>query len=332
MSDRVVKGVHVLPEHWDTEAKVVKAGDPKAKAFNRKIAQMQTDLQRHVDLVLVQQQIATPEVVLAAFEAPIRINNDKEEKKKNGLFSEKLDELVKDYVIFHKKKAYEFNTYVAPTRAALLEEKQKMLEERIDKIDREGNAIFDNNQWTKTIVLAINEHLLHFMKLVKAGHRAYTTLEKMAGRKARFVEFIGSRYQVEDLSLAALEYKFIEQLETHCKVSAGMIQNTASKYTATFKDIITRAVSNGWVPANIFLAFPSPYKQPQREWLTWEQLYHFIDFPFSKPQYQLVRDLYVFEAFTGYAYAEIRSARPGDTRDGIDGVVDQQSPPKNQSR
>jgi hypothetical protein len=195
VSDRVVKGVHILPEHWDTENKIVKADDPKAKVFNRKIAQMQTDLQRHFDLVQVQQQIATPEVVLAAFEAPIRINHDKEEKKKNGLFSEKLDELVKDYIIFHKKKkkAYEFNTYVAPTRAALLEEKQKMLEDRIDKIDREGNMIFDNKQWTMTIVLAINEHLLHFMKLVKAGHRAYTTLEKIAGRKARFVEFILER-------------------------------------------------------------------------------------------------------------------------------------------
>ncbi len=323
VSDRVVKGVHILPEHWDTQNKIVTADDPKAKVFNRKIAQMQTDLQRHVDLVQAQQQIATPETVLAAFDAPIRINHDKEEKKKNGLFSEKLDELVKDYVIFHKKKkkAYEFNTYVAPTRVALLEEKQKMLEERIDKIDKEGNGIFDNKEWTKTIVLAINEHLLHFMKLVKAGHRAYTTLEKMAGRKARFVEFILVRYQVEDLSLAALEYKFIEQLETHCKVNSGMIQNTASKYTATFKDIITRTVSNGWTPANIFLAFPSPYKQPQREWLSWEQLYQFIDFPFSKPQYRLVRDLYVFEAFTGYAYAEIRSARPDDTRDGIDGKL-----------
>lgn len=95
-------------------------------------------------------------------------------------------------------------------------------------------------------------------ELIKAEHRAYTTLEKMAGRKARFVEFIESRYQLEDLPLAALEYKFIEQLETHCKVNGGMIQNNASKYTATFKDIITRAVSNGWTPANIFLSFPSP--------------------------------------------------------------------------
>ena len=33
VSDRVVKGVHILPEHWATQNKVVKAGDPKAKIF-----------------------------------------------------------------------------------------------------------------------------------------------------------------------------------------------------------------------------------------------------------------------------------------------------------
>jgi integrase len=46
-----------------------------------------------------------------------------------------------------------------------------------------------------------------------------------------------------------------------------------------------------------------------------------IDFPLSKESLSVVRDLYIFEAFTGYAYAELRSARPGDLREGIDGKL-----------
>ena len=33
--DRCVKGVDLLPEHWDRENKVVKTGEPKAKEFNK---------------------------------------------------------------------------------------------------------------------------------------------------------------------------------------------------------------------------------------------------------------------------------------------------------
>jgi integrase len=99
------------------------------------------------------------------------------------------------------------------------------------------------------------------------------------------------------------------------------VQNTASKYTATFKDIMTRAVANGWMPANIFLAFQSKYERTRREWLTWEDMNWLIQHQFSKDILNLVRDLYVFEAFTGYAYAEIRSARPSDFRGGMDGKL-----------
>ncbi|HWK03656.1 MAG TPA: hypothetical protein VNS58_08490 [Puia sp.] len=33
VSDRVVKGVHILPGHWDTGNKVVKAVDPQSQGF-----------------------------------------------------------------------------------------------------------------------------------------------------------------------------------------------------------------------------------------------------------------------------------------------------------
>src|ERR1700744_3658042 len=153
--------------------------------------------------------------------------------------------------------------------------------------------------------------------MVKSGHRAYTTLEKMWGRKRRFIEFLEQRYNVIDLPLAELEFKFIGQLKAYCMHECCMMENSVSKYTQEFKEIITRAVSNGWLTANIFHNFVSVYTQPLREWLTWEQMHELIGFQFSKPQYNLIRDLYIFEAFTGYAYAEIRSARPDDTRDGI---------------
>ena len=48
--ERAVKGVRIHPDHWDTDNKRVKDDEPKAKAFNKKISQMETDLARLVDL------------------------------------------------------------------------------------------------------------------------------------------------------------------------------------------------------------------------------------------------------------------------------------------
>jgi site-specific recombinase XerD len=238
-------------------------------------------------------------------------------------FSLKLDHLVKEYVVFQKKKfkAYEFTTELPPVRARLLKEQEAAMDQRIDQIDEEGNKLFDEKSRVKTVVLSIDEHLVYFMKLVKAGYRSFTTLQKMLGRKGRIVEFFTDRFKLDDLPLSQLEYRFIEQLETYCLTTHKMVQNSASKYTATFKDIMTRAVANGWMPANIFLAFQSKYERTRREWLAWEDMNWLIHHQFSKDTLNLVRDLYVFEAFTGYAYAEIRSARPSDFRGGNDGKL-----------
>jgi hypothetical protein len=259
-ADRAVKGVKVLPDHWDPDAKLVRAADPKAKAHNKKLATLLADVFRGIDLLQAKEGIATPEAVWKLLEAPkVGPDKTKVEKKVNLEFSLKLDRLVKDYVVFQKKKfkAYEFNTDVAPIRAGLIKEEQAALDHRIDQIDENGNKLFDEKARVKTVVLAIDEHLIYFMKLVKAGHRSFTTLEKMLGRKGRIVEFLTDRFKQDDLPLSQLEYRFIEQLETYCLTTHEMVQNTASKYTATFKDIMTRAVANGWMTANIFMAFQS---------------------------------------------------------------------------
>lgn len=112
-----------------------------------------------------------------------------------------------------------------PLLATRFQEQELALKERIDKIEEQGNKLFDDKGRLKTVVLAIDEHLIYFMKLVNAGHRSFTTLEKMLGRKGRIVGFLHARYKLDDLPLKDLEYRFIEQLETYCLTTQEMNQN-----------------------------------------------------------------------------------------------------------
>ncbi|HWK07176.1 MAG TPA: hypothetical protein VNS58_26270, partial [Puia sp.] len=70
--DRSIKGVSLLPDQWDNEAKIVKTEEPQHKAFNKKITNLKTDLERHFDLIQAQSEIATPDMVLKAYKTPLR--------------------------------------------------------------------------------------------------------------------------------------------------------------------------------------------------------------------------------------------------------------------
>ncbi|HXB95691.1 MAG TPA: hypothetical protein VNU70_11045 [Puia sp.] len=58
--DRVVKGLLIDPDHWNPETKTIKSEEPKSKTFNKKLAQLLTDVHRSIDLVQASQQVATP--------------------------------------------------------------------------------------------------------------------------------------------------------------------------------------------------------------------------------------------------------------------------------
>jgi hypothetical protein len=91
------------------------------------------------------------------------------------------------------------------------------------------------------------------------------------------------------------------------------------KYVQMIKEVFTRAVSIGWLTANIFDSYSCHYDEIDQEWLAMDDMFRLKDHTFGRPQLNEVRDVYVFASFTGYAYAELDSAAPTDLRVGVDG-------------
>jgi hypothetical protein len=61
-------------------------------------------------------------------------------------------------------------------------------------------------------MMAVDENLLNFLELSASGHRSPNTLEKMNGRKRRYLEFLSWRYKIEEIPLSTLEFGFIDHL------------------------------------------------------------------------------------------------------------------------
>lgn len=70
----------------------------------------------------------------------------------------------------------------------ILENKKLDLKERIEKITKEGNKIFEDKKREKTFTMLVDEYLLYFIQETFIGNRSPNTLEKWIGRKKRYVD------------------------------------------------------------------------------------------------------------------------------------------------
>lgn len=134
-NERVVRGVKILPDHWDQEKKVVKAGEPKAKEFNKKIALMQADLQRHFDLVRAKSGVATPALVKESYTAAALVPQIRNEKVANIQLSESVDNMIVQFLAFYEKlnQAYQNGHVPAPERKKILEMEKKKIGESLEE-------------------------------------------------------------------------------------------------------------------------------------------------------------------------------------------------------
>jgi hypothetical protein len=68
------------------------------------------------------------------------------------------------------------------------------------------------------------------------------------------------------------------------------------------KEMMDRAVSKCWVPANIFVIFKCRYEETDAAWPTPAELRTLMDKCFGKVKLNEIRDIYVFQCFTGLSY------------------------------
>lgn len=321
--DEMSTGIKVAPGEWNGDLKKVTDRNHDHKSHNKRLRQIETDLERLVDLIQAKDELATPEKVLAAYKTPVKGTRIRHEKERNEAFNKAIDETVLKYLDYNSRfeMAHEDGKVpAAPLKMRLAAEKQAVAN-LIAKLAAEGKIMFDDPTWEKTLVPAINEHLLNFMEIAFAKHRSPNTLEKMWGRKKRYIEFVEYRYETSDMSLNNMQYKFMDELLKYNMTQHGIIENSAMKYVQILKGILSRAASLGWFSSNIFDQFHCSYTDPHTDWLTMEEMVDLINSDFGDNHVNIVKEIFVFQSFTGLSYAELRKLGPEDIIRGVDGKL-----------
>lgn len=255
-------------------------------------------------------------------EAPLYLRLTYNNQRKNlstgyNIFPERWDG-IKGTVKGLKEDAILINAYISQTKAKVMELFNEMLKERDIDLDTLMDRFFGRDADNSTLLELVEHHNSDFQSRIGTDY-TQSTFEKYDILYRKLIEFIPFRYQKKDIRLRDLTVNFMADLDFYLKNHDGNEHNTATKYLKNLKKILNVGVRSGWIEDNPFEHYKSVYKDVDRVYLTQHELDILHKKKFRLARLELVRDIFLFQCYTGLAYSDMAKLTFGSIVPGIDG-------------
>lgn len=211
------------------------------------------------------------------------------------------------------RKACDLNAYIENAKIKLhqifneLEEQRqpitaRLLQEMFFGQDKEPEEV-------RTLIGTMQEHNDQCRALVGKDY-ALITVRRYESCKRYLSELIKQKYGKDDLPLTEVNGELVRAFEFYLKTEKSCQQNTVIRYMKCLKKITNLALANEWIAKDPFVGIKFHEKEVVREFLTMDELltiYH-KDFPLER--IRIVRDVFIFAAFTGLAFIDVQQLSP----------------------
>lgn len=220
---------------------------------------------------------------------------------------------AKECVKGKSRKACDLNAYIEEARIRLhqifseLESEglpihARLLQEKFFGQDKAPEAV-------RTLIGTMQEHNDQCRELVGKDY-ALITVRRYESCKRYLAELVRLKYDKEDLPLSEVNGELVRAFEFYLKTEKSCQQNTVIRYMKCLKKITNLALANEWITKDPFIGIKFHEKEVIREFLTMDELltiYH-KDFPLER--ITVVRDVFIFAAFTGLAFIDVQQLAP----------------------
>ena len=211
------------------------------------------------------------------------------------------------------RKACDLNAYIEDAKIKLhqifneLEEQRqpitaRLLQEKFFGQDKEPEVV-------RTLIGTMQEHNDQCRALVGKDY-ALITVRRYESCKRYLSELIKQKYGKDDFPLTEVNGELVRAFEFYLKTEKSCQQNTVIRYMKCLKKITNLALANEWIAKDPFVGIKFHEKEVVREFLTMDELltiYH-KDFPLER--IRIVRDVFIFAAFTGLAFIDVQQLSP----------------------
>jgi site-specific recombinase XerD len=250
----------------------------------------------------------------------LRISYDNKRKNLSTGFSITPErwEASKGQVKGTKDESKQINSYIAQTRAKLMELFNEMLRQGNIDLDTLVERFFGRDANNMTLLELVGSHNNDFKRRIGIDYTE-STFEKYDILRRKLEAFIPFRYQRKDIRLIDVTHSFMADFEFYLKDNDKNEHNTAVKYLKNLKKIINLALVNGWLEENPFKGYKSNYKDVDRVYLTQTELDIIEAKEFRLQRLELVKDIFLFQCYTGLAYSDMAALTNGSIAPGVDG-------------
>ena len=175
----------------------------------------------------------------------------------------------------------------------------------------EAISIVEEGRSSQTQLLLTRDTLEAFQKLTaavkEAGMKAKGTLEKYRIVYKHLQEFLDIRYHVKDIALKELTPAFISDFEMFLRTDKHCCTNTVWLYVCPLRTMVFIAINNEWLTRDPFREYEIKKEETTRSFLTKDEIRLLMEGKLKNAKQELYRDLYLFCAFTGLSFADMRN-------------------------
>lgn len=210
------------------------------------------------------------------------------------------------------RRACDLNTYIEEARIKLYQIFCELEQQNRPVTAHLLQELFfgqEKPEEVRTLLGTMQEHNDQCRALVGTDY-ALITVRRYESCRRYLAELIRQRYGKEDLPLAEVNGELVRAFAFYLKTEKGCQQNTVIRYMKCLKKITNLARANDWMAKDPFLGIRFHEKEVVREFLTMDELQTIYRKKFPLERLTLVRDVFIFAAFTGLAFIDVQQLAP----------------------
>ena len=210
------------------------------------------------------------------------------------------------------RRACDLNTYIEEARIKLYQIFCELEQQNRPVTAHLLQELFfgqEKPEKVRTLLGTMQEHNDQCRALIGTDY-ALITVRRYESCRRYLAELIRQRYGKEDLPLAEVNGELVRAFAFYLKTEKGCQQNTVIRYMKCLKKITNLARANDWMAKDPFLGIRFHEKEVVREFLTMDELQTIYRKEFPLERLTLVRDVFIFAAFTGLAFIDVQQLAP----------------------
>jgi len=182
------------------------------------------------------------------------------------------------------------------------------------------NAYLGFGDEYRTFLSVADEFNEQYVKRV-GNNLAKGTYEQFLFNRKRLENFLLDKYHVSDIPVREIELQFIQDYYNYMVEERRYADGTISRAIFTLKQIMFTAQRRGYVRINPFTGFSFKVQTPDRGYLSEDELQRFMTVEIKYSRQRQIRDIFVFQAFTGLAFADVKKLTFDDIQTSFDGEL-----------